>query len=217
MASVPYIDGGNTPRQRDLVSGDGTLANPDVFRSEDPVLQSIATTISGNVIDIESLVTAISGRLPAALISGRFPVDAPVIAPAYSPATPPTLAVAAGVAITSSVGAFFNTAGMRVFRIQIDNTGASALNGFEISTRCHANADMQAHLSSAADFTAPPTNSILRHSGDTLGANVSPTTLAATTGKIILTFDFTNFFAESLRIRASAAPATTLRFFHGGI
>jgi len=215
MPSVPYIAGDNTTRQRDLVSGSGTLADPDVTRNEDPTLQAIAATINGNVVDIETLVAAISSRLPSALINNRFPVDTP--APSYSAATPPTLAVAAGVAIASSVGAFFPTAGLRVFRIQINNTGASALNGFEVSTRCHANADMQIHLSDATDYTAPPANSILRHSGDTLGANISPTTLVATTGKIILTFNLTNFFAESLRIRASAAAATTLQFLHGGI
>lgn len=202
MPSVAYIDGDNVKRYRKTVSGDGTPGNPDVVEDGTPAL--------------EALVTALSAKIPA-LLNSRIPVDAPAAVPVYSPATPPTLAITAGQAITASTGVFFNTAGMRVFRIQVNNTGASALNGFEVSTRCHASADMQVHLNTATDYTAPPAGSILRHSGDTLGANISPTTLAATNGKIILTFDLTNFFAESLRIRASATAATTLQFLHGGV
>lgn len=215
MPNVPYIAGDNTTRQRDLVSGDGSIANPDVVRSEDPTLQAIATTIRNDVIDVEALIAVISARLPAALITGRFAVDSIYQA---TQGTAPNLTVTGGQAITASVGTFITTRNFTRFRVQINNIGAAALTGLEISTRCHADplADFQTHLNASAHYTAPSASSILRLSGDTLGAAIDPTVLAATTGKVILAFDFTNFFAESIRIRASAAAATTLQFFWGG-
>lgn len=212
MPNVPYIAGDNTTRQRDLVSGDGSIANPDVVRSEDPTLQSIATLISGNVIDVEALLAA---RLPAALISGRLGVDSIYQA---TTGTTANLVVTGGQAITASTGVFVATGNFTRFRVQINNIGAAALTGLEISTRCNANAaaDFQVHLNASAHYTAPPANSILRLSGDTLGAAIDPTTLTASTGKAILALDFTNFFAESVRIRASAAANTTLQIFWGG-
>jgi hypothetical protein len=214
LASVSYIAGDNTTRQRDLVSGDGSLANPDVVRSEDPTMQGIGTVISGNVVDIETIVAAISSRLPTALVTGRLPVDS--LYQAITGATP-NLTVTGGVALTASTGVFIATANFTRFRVQINNIGANALTGLEISTRAHASADMQVHLNASAHYTAPPANSILRLSGDTLGAATDPTLLAGSTGKVILAFDFTNFFAETLRIRASATTTTTLQFFWGGM
>lgn len=215
MSSVPYIAGDNTTRQRDLVRGSGTLADPDVVTSEDPTLQSIATLINGNLVDTEVLVTSILARLPTTLISGRLGVDSAVQA---TTGTTPNLTVTGGQAITASLGAIIQTSRFTRFRVQINNIGASALSGLEISTRCNADplADFQPHLNASAHYTAPPNTSILRLSGDTLGAAIDPTVLTATVGKVILAFDFTNFFAESVRIRASAAANTTLQIFWGG-
>jgi hypothetical protein len=165
---------------------------------------------------LTAIAAAIQALLPTALVGDRFKVDTGAAVGA-SFGNPTNLAVVGGTALTASTGTFIEIPTLTRFRLQVNNIGAANLNGFEISTRCNASADMQIHLNTGAHFTAPPSDSILRLSGDTLGASVDPTTLNATTGKVILAFDFRDFFVQTIRIRASAASNTTLQFYWGGL
>jgi hypothetical protein len=179
---------------------------------------SALATISGYTDGIETLIgttnsslTGINGKLPTLTALSRLPAE--VTAPTYGN---PSLTVAASVAVGSSTGTFISTEQFKVFRLQVNNTGANALSAFEISTRCHASADMQVHLNAASHFTAPTANSIIRLSADLAGAAIDLTTLPAS-GKAIITFDFTNFFSETIRIRAASTSGTTLVFYWGGV
>lgn len=128
-----------------------------------------------------------------------------------SSGTSPTLAVTAAL----GAGTEIVVASFTRFALQVQNTGANALNAFEISTRNHASAGWIPRLNAAAHYTAPPSGSILRACADGNGAVIDVTTLAAGT-IAALSFDLRDFYAQAIRIRASSAAGTTLQFYTGG-
>ena len=123
---------------------------------------------------------------------------------------------APSLAITSllSTGTFFDTSKFGRVRLQVNNTGANALSGFEISSLAHAAGDAQVHLNLSTHFTTPTAGSILRHCADLTGAAIDLTTLPAG-GKAVMAFDLRDLFAMQFRVRATSTAGTSLQFYWG--
>lgn len=189
-------------------SGDGSNTNEFVVEHADANVgaraDSAATSDTGTFSLIALLKRLLSTKLPDA-VSGRVPTDGSLTT--YGN---PTLAVPTSL----STAVIFDCSKFKRLRIQINNTGSNALNGFEISTRGHGSGDYQVHLNTSTHYTSPTAGGILKHCADLSGASASPTTLAAG-GKVVMAIDLTQFFAETIRIRATSAAATNLQIYWG--
>jgi hypothetical protein len=183
-----------------------TEADGRRFRFSDPEVQSRVGALSDGAISTPTASGSLAGVLRGLWADLRDRI--PGFQPVYG--NPANLAVTS----TLSTGTFITVDRYEKFRIQVKNVGANPLNAFEISTRSHASADMVIHLNAAAHFTSPASGSILRAASDLNGAAINPVTLGAG-ASIVMAFDFRDFFAESLRIRASSASGTSLQFFWG--
>lgn len=197
-------DGNNTlaAMASDLVNGEHVVMHSD--KNIGAIADAAAGSDFGGFSLIALFKRLLSIKLPDA-VAGKIPVDAK-----FGTYGNPTLAVTAAL----STGIIFDVAKFQRLRIQINNTGANALNGLEISTRSHSSADFQVHLNTAAHYTSPASGSILRHCADLVGAAIDPTILPGS-GKVIIAIDLRDFFASDIRIRATSAAATTLATFWG--
>jgi hypothetical protein len=211
MSEDKYINGDALPKLR---SARGTGVTGDGFRFEffstelETVIgatNEVAATSDTGAFSLTRLFKRLlSVKLPDA-VNGRIPV---VNNATYGN---PTLAASSALGATA---VSFDVSTFSRLRIQINNTGANPLNGFEISTKAHATGDPQVHLNAPTHFTAPAAGSILRHCGDLTGALADPTTLAAA-GKVVLALDFRDFFASEIRIRATSVSGTALQIYWG--
>lgn len=123
------------------------------------------------------------------------------------------------LAITTALsnGAFIDVSKFSRFSIQIENSGSTVLNAFEISTKNHSTGDTRVRYSTSGNYSTLDSKGIIQYIGNLGGAFENPTTLAAT-AKIIIDFDLTKFFVKELRFRASVASgSTTLAYKWGGI
>jgi len=205
MPADKYVNGDGLPflREYELPVDEATGRR---FRFSDPVTQDRVGALTETPLSIPTTSGSLSGVLRG--LWSNFLDRVPGFQPVYG--APANLAVTA----TLSTGTFITVDKYTRYRIQVKNAGANPLNAFEISTRSHASGDMVIHLNAAAHFTAPASGSILRASSDLSGAAIDPTTLAAG-ASIVMAFDFRDFFAESIRIRASSTSSTSLQYFWG--
>lgn len=211
MADDRYINGVNVPQWR-KGRGDGTTLDPFRFGFFSTELETSigapadisATTDIGTFSLVSLLKRILASKLPDA-VNSRIPVD-----PSYGTYGAPLLTVTSALA----TGAFFDTSRFGRVRLQVNNTGANPLNGFEISSFAHASGDAQVHLNTSAHFTSPTAGSIVRHCADLSGAPIDLTTLPAG-GKAVMAIDLRDFFAMQLRLRATSTAGTTLQFYWG--
>ena len=210
MAEDAYINGANLPKQRDArgtgVAGDGYrfgFYSAELETVVGATSETAATSDTGVFSIVRLLKRLLSVKLPDA-IGGRVPTISPGTYGA------PVVAVTAALGVGTSV----DVSTYRRVRIQINNTGANPLSGFEISSKANSTGDPQVHLNLPTHFTAPTAGSILRHCADLNGAAIDPTTLAAGS-KVVMAFDLRDFFASEIRIRATSASGTNLQIYWG--
>lgn len=168
------------------------------------IADSAAASDFGGFSLIALFKRLLSVKLPDA-VNGRIPIDGKL--GVYGN---PTLAITS----TLSTGIIFDVSKFTRLRLQVNNTGANPLSGFEISTRSHVTGDFQVHLNTAAHFTTPASGSILRHCADLTGAAIDVTTLPAS-GKAVMAIDLRDFFASDIRIRATSTAGTNLQVLWG--
>lgn len=206
MANLKARDGAGALIELDAI-GDGQPATPFVVTHRDLgvglLTEPMGTSDIGAFSLIGLLKRVLSVKLPD-VVAGRVPTIAPAIYGA------PTIALTAAL----GTGASIDVSAYQRVRIQINNTGANSLSGFEISTKAHTTGDPQVHLNLPAHFTAPTAGSILRHCADLNGAAIDPTILAAG-GRMVMAIDLRDFFASEIRIRATSAAGTNLQVYWG--
>lgn len=123
------------------------------------------------------------------------------------------------LAITTAIGNGFSidVSRLKRFSIQINNTGAVALNAFEIATKSSSTSDTRVRNALAASYSTLDTKGSLISIGGLDGVFVQPTTLSGG-AKIILDFNLTGFFVREIRFRATTTTGTTnLDYLWGGI
>jgi hypothetical protein len=197
-------DGNNNP----VTIASNLVSLEHVVLHSDPNLGAIADTSAASDFGGFSLIALfkrlLSIKLPDS-VAGKVPVDGK-----FGTYGNPTLAITAAL----STGIIFDVSKFQRLRMQINNTGANALNGFEVSTRSHVTGDWQIHLNLAAHFTAPTAGSILRHCADLSGAAIDLTTLPAS-GKSVMAIDLRDFFASDIRVRAASTAGTNMQVLWG--